>query len=257
MFYYEMPQFEKKHLLRTEMLEQLRDFPRDYLGILYADYSDGVLCGCTPGWEQGKLTIEPGILRYQGNLYFLKESFAMNCEAQDRLQYLKVQFQAPVKENGIMISKTKIYLDNLAPNTANEIELCQFRLQEGARLRDTYENFADCITEFDTIHLIDTPWASPGKPTLHPKILKQFAAEVLKKRNGDTMDICFAMEIFSNQGIMSEEAVRSYIDLRTGSNAGVGNKGLYCGLIEILKLNGADITAQKKTSATKQKVMLL
>ena len=64
MFYYEVPQFEKKRLLRTEMLEQIRDFPRDYLEILYAGYSDGILHGCTPRWNEHKLVIEPGILRY-------------------------------------------------------------------------------------------------------------------------------------------------------------------------------------------------
>ena len=46
MFCYETPQFKKKRLLRAEMLEQLRDYPRDYLEIMYAGYSDGVLCGC-------------------------------------------------------------------------------------------------------------------------------------------------------------------------------------------------------------------
>ena len=163
MFCYEIPQFEKKRLLRTEMLEQLRDYPRDYLEILYSDYSDGILCGCTPGWVQDKLTIKPGILRYKEKLYFLKEPFSMTCVAQDKVLYLKVQFHAPVSENGIMTGKTRIYLDEIPPASADEMELCQFRLQEGARLRDSYENFADCLTEFDTIHLIDVLWASPEK----------------------------------------------------------------------------------------------
>ncbi len=63
MFYYEVPQFEKKRLLRTEMLEQIRDFPRDYLEILYAGYSDGVLRGCALRWTENRLVIGPGILR--------------------------------------------------------------------------------------------------------------------------------------------------------------------------------------------------
>lgn len=225
MFCYEMPQFEKKCLLRAEMLEQLRDFPRDYLEIMYSGYSDGILCGCVPGWNQGKLTVEPGILRYNGKLYFLKKPFQTVCEAQDKIRYLKVQFKVPVRENGKVVGKTKIYLDDTKPDPVNEIELCQFRLQEGARLRETYENFADCITEFDTIQLIDVPWASSGKPTLHPKILRQYAVEILKKKDGNVIDIGFALDILSNRGIMPEEAVRFYIDMRTESNTETGNKG--------------------------------
>ena len=257
MFCYEIPQFEKKRLLRTEMLEQLRDFPRDYLEIMYSGYSDGILCGCIPGWNQGKLTVEPGILRYNKKLYFLKEHFLTVCEAQDKILYLKVQFHTPVRENGTVIGKTRIYLDGVAPNSVNEIELCQFRLQEGARLRETYENFADCTTEFDTIHLINVPWVSPGKPTRHPKILRQSAVEILKKRNGDKVDTGFAINILANRGIMPEEAVRAYIDMRTGNNAGIGNKGLYYGLAEILKISGTDVPAQQKVGATQRQVMLL
>lgn len=255
MFYYEIPQFEKKHLLRIEMLEQLRDFPRDYLEILYSGYSDGILCGCSPSWVQDKLTVEPGILRYNGSLYFLKEPFRMACETQDRIRYLKVQFQTPVRENGIIMGKTRIYLDDIIPNSVNEIELCRFRLQEGARLRDTYENFADCITEFDTLHLIDVPWASPGKPTLHPKLLRQYAVEIL--RNGNAVDTSFAINILANRGIMPEEAVRIYINMRTGGNAGLGNQGLYYGLIEILKKISADGSVQRKDEGSKRQIMLL
>lgn len=83
-------------------------------------YSDGILCGCTLSWTQGKLTVEPGILRYNGNLYFLKEPFLMICEAQDKIRYLKVQFQTPVRENGTVMGKTSIYLDDVAPNSVNE-----------------------------------------------------------------------------------------------------------------------------------------
>lgn len=256
MFCYKIPQFEKKHLLRVEMLEQLRDFPRDYLEILYSGYSDGIVCGCTPGWAQGKLSIEPGILRYKGNLYFLKEPFILTCTAQDKIRYLKVQFLPTVKENGILMGKTRIYLDDIAPNFVSEIELCEFRLQDGARLRDTYENFADCITEFDTIHLLNVPWASPGRPTIHPKVLRQYAVEILNKKNRESVDTSFAIGILTNGGVMPEEAVRAYIDARTGGKTAKGNKGLYDGLAEIIRISGTDVSAQKTASETRRQVML-
>lgn len=257
MFCYEIPQFEKKRILRTEMLEQLRDFPRDYLEILYSDYSDGILLGCAPGWNQGKLTVEPGILRYKGYLYFLKEPFVMECGAEDKIRYLKVRFHTPVRENGMMVGKSTIDLDDKAPNPDFEMELCRFRLQAGARLRDTYENFTDCITEFDTVQLVGVPWASPGRHTLHPKIMKQYAAEMLRKGNRDTVDTSFAMDILVNGGRIPEEAVRAYIEMRTGGNPGTGNSGLYYGLAEILRTSGVDISARKTSGGTRQQVMLL
>ena len=257
MFYYEVPQFEKKRLLRTEMLEQIRDLPRDYLEILYAGYSDGILYGCTPRWTERKLVIGPGILRYHEHLYFMKEPFQMRCENQDKIRYLKVQFQTPVKENGSLIGKTRIYLDSIVPDPVDEIELCRFRLQEGARLRYIYENFADCITEFDTIHLVNVPWASPEKPSLHPIILKQFAVEIVKKRDKDALDSSFAINILANKGIMTEDAVRMYIDTCIGNEAGKGNEGLYYGLMEILKTRSSDSPIQKRVDGTQRQIVLL
>lgn len=46
MFYYEYPKFEKKHLLTTEMLEQLRDHPRYYSELLFYGYGNGIVNGC-------------------------------------------------------------------------------------------------------------------------------------------------------------------------------------------------------------------
>ncbi len=255
MFYYEMPQFEKKRLLRTEMLEQIRDFPRDYLEILYDGYSDGILHGCRISWSENRLIIGAGILRYHDRLYFMKEPFQIKCEAQDKVRYLKVQFQVPVKENGNLVGKTRVYLDSMAPDSEDEIELCRFRLQEGARLRYVYENFADCITEFDTVHLVNVPWASPGKPTLHPIILKQFAVEILKKKK-DILDSSFAIDVLTNKGIMPDEAVRMYVGVRTGNDAEKGNEGLYRGLLKILKMSGTDFPVQEKKDGTQRRIVL-
>ena len=40
------PLFERKRLLKKEMLENLRDYPRNIFQILYQSYSDGILSGC-------------------------------------------------------------------------------------------------------------------------------------------------------------------------------------------------------------------
>ena len=44
------------------MLEQLRDYPRDYLEILFAGYCDGGLCGCGLVWYEDRITVEPGLI---------------------------------------------------------------------------------------------------------------------------------------------------------------------------------------------------
>lgn len=256
MFRYEKPLFEKKRLLRIEMLEQLRDYPRDYLEILYSGYSDGIVCGCTLSWNEEELMITPGILKHKERLYFMKNPVYLECKPEDRVRYLKVQFLAMVQENSKEIGNTRMYLNDKHPDSACELELCRFRLQEGARLRGEYENFADCTTEFDTIHLVDVPWSSPETATLHPKILSRYATEILKKESRDGLDTSFAFAVLANAGELPERVIRIYIEERLGNQVEAGNRGLYLGLKKILEI-GRDNLRQQKQGGARRQVMLL
>lgn len=257
MFCYETPQFKKKRLLRAEMLEQLRDYPRDYLEIMYAGYSDGVLCGCGLVWNEDRITVEPGMILHKNKLYFMKDPLHLECPAEDRIRYVKVQFLTLVYENERTIGNTRVYLDDKLPDPSCELELCRFRLQAGARLRNTYENFSDCVTEFDTIHLVEVPWASPVMPTLHPAVLRQYAMEILRKNSGDGMDTGFAMNVLANDGVMPAEALRFYIENRLGDRMPEGNQALYDGLKKILQMGADRCSDRQPGDGTRRQVMLI
>lgn len=236
MFHYEEPVFQKKRLLRIEMLEQLRDYPRDYLRLQFRGYSDGILCGCQISWDNEQLEIAPGILNRAGRLYIMKEPYRLECRAEDRMRYLKVQFMAEVHEEGKTEGNTRIVLDEHKADPACEMELCRFRLQEGARLRDTYENFEDYATGYDTVNRIHVPFASYGQATIWPDILQQFAEEILEIRNNDVYDISFAMNILANQGEAPAGCIGSYLKARMGDGyVASGNQGIYEGLREVLR----------------------
>lgn len=257
MFCYKQPRFEKKRLLRAEMLEQLRDYPKDYLEIRYAGYSDGILCGCELEWNQDVLTVQSGIIRYKNKLYFMKEPLHIQCKAEDKIRYVKVQFLALVSENEQVVGNTRVYLDDKEPDEACELELCRFRLQDGARLRNTYESFSDCTTQFDTIHLIDVPWSAPTIATLHPKILKQYATEILQHNGTDNIDVGFAMNVLVNQGVVPANAIQIYIKNRLGCPAKKGNKGLYAGLKKILETHNSHTSEWNTSRENSRQVILI
>lgn len=236
MFHYEEPIFQKKRLLRIEMLEQLRDYPRNYLKLLYGGYSDGIICGCQVTWDNGQLEISPGILCHAGKLYFMENTYRTECIAEDKLKYLKVQFMTEIHEEGKIEGNTRIILDDRKPDAACEMELCRFRLQEGARLRDSYKNFEDYATEYDTINRIHVPYASYGRPIIWPEILKQFAEEILEIRNNDVYDTSFAMNVLANQGEIPADCICSYLKIRL-DNKDTENRNIdiYKGLREVLR----------------------
>lgn len=234
MFKYVYPQFEKKHLLRGEMLEQLRDYPKNYINMSFRGYGNGVITGCHITWDNGRLTIAPGIILYKDNIYTMEQPYEMDCITLDRIRYLKVQFLAEVRDNGSIAGNTRILLDTDKPNQTCEMELCRFRLQEGARLRDVYEGFEDYSTLYDTINLIHAPYAAEGGSTLNPALLKAFAKEMMSKESEDLMDCVFSMNVLANSGHVPADFIKEYVFAKTGEKA-EENHNLYYGLLDALK----------------------
>ena len=92
MFQNTYPVFEAKRLLKKEMLENLRDYPRNLFAVQYQNYSDGILFGCELKEAEAGLKIMPGILYYKGIPYFLEKPHMVSCQAEGKQVYLKVRF---------------------------------------------------------------------------------------------------------------------------------------------------------------------
>lgn len=258
MFQYEYPQFEKKRILRTEMLDKLRDYPKNFLDLSFQEFGDGVVNGCAITWDDGRLTISSGIIYWKGKLYLLEQPFIMECKAEDKFRYLKIQFLAEVREAGRIMGNTRVFLEDKKPDPACEMELCRFRLQEGARLRDSHESLHDYSTEYDTINLIHQPYAVTGGSTLNPKIIRQFSKEMLRSQSTDPYDISFSMNAMANYGLVSVDCLREYLSARLGEEYGEkGNAGIYRGLLECLKNQSNGDVKREKGNQSKRSVMLL
>lgn len=258
MFQYDYPQFEKKRLLRVEMLDKLRDYPKNFLDLWFQDYGDGVVSGCDITWDDGRLTISSGMVIWKKNLYFMEQPFVMECRAEDKVRYLKVQFLAEIREAGKITGNTRIFLEDKKPDPACEMELCRFRLQEGARLRDSHENLQDYSTEFDTVNLIHQPYGAAGESTLNPRIIRQFSREMLKSRSSDPYDISFSAAALGNHGHITAELIREYLSCRLGDEYGEkGNAAVYRGLLEILRTQKSGEVKRGQGSQGKRGMMLL
>ncbi|MEY8356565.1 hypothetical protein AALB39_24880 [Lachnospiraceae bacterium 54-53] len=258
MFQYDYPQFEKKRLLRVEMLDKLRDYPKNFLELSFLGFGDGVVNGCEISWDDGRLTVSPGMIYRKGNLYFMEQPYVTECRAEDKVRYLKVQFLAEIREAGKITGNTRIFLEDKKPDPACELELCRFRLQEGARLRDRHENFQDYSTEYDTVNLIRQPYAAAGGSTLNPRLIRQFAREIMRSRSSSSLDMSFSMTALSNHGLTTADCLREYLWARLGEEYGdKGNGAVYRGLLEVLKDQRNGEIRRGTGSQGKRSVMLL
>lgn len=214
MFQYVLPEFRAKRLLRAEMLEQLRDYPKNLAELALCDFTDGLLSGGNLSWNKEILTVSPGTLYWKGRLYFQEKPCSIPCRSMDHMQYLKVRFADEQREAGQVRGAGEIVLENTETDPIYELELCRFFLQEGARLRVKHENFEDFSTRYDTINILYASYAAQGEGAIPPVVLKQYAKELLELGTENIYDISFAMNILAMGGNVLTECVREYIKIR-------------------------------------------
>lgn len=238
MFQNTYPVFEAKRLLKKEMLENLRDFPRNLFDLQYQAYSDGILTGCAIKGNETGLTILPGVVLYKGVPYFLTEPYSVSHTAEGKLVYVKVHFWDKAIGTGGEEFFSQIVVDEQEPDAEQEMELARFKLQPGARLRSEYVNFYDYETEFDTVICIHAPYAAPEHSSMCPQICQSFAREMMKHPITDTWDSAFCISCLQMTETMSYEALRGYLNMRLGRNREYTNAQIYAALKSILRENG-------------------
>jgi len=244
MFHNTYPVFEAKRLLKKEMLENLRDYPRSLSAIQYQDYSDGILSGCELKETEGGLKMMPGMIYYKTVIYFLEEPCVVECHADGRSKYLKVRFLDKTIGAGQEEYLSRIYVDGQPPDDVCELELGRFKFQSGARLRTEYVDFYDYDTEFDTVNIIHAPHAAPGRHSISPALLKCFATELMRFPIQDPWDCAFCMDCLQLKGAMPYDALRAYLNVRLKQDCGYTNLQAYSALKRILQE-----TAGTKTSS--------
>ena len=199
MFKFEVPVFVHKNVLKKEMLDELRDYPLQVSKMMLDGGRDGVLKGTGITWSDNTLKIQPGLILYGGNIYRMEEEWSTDCPAADQLTYIKVRFSTMGYERNRMGGMGDIYMDE-KPTECGEVELGRFRLQEGARLRTEYENFDDYQTEFDTVNRIHVPYVCSGDVGLWPKLLMEYASELMSTATENIYDISYAMQVMAGNG---------------------------------------------------------
>lgn len=214
MFQYVLPEFHAKRLLRAEMLEQLRDYPKNLAELALNNFTDGLLSGGDFSWNKGILTISPAMLYWKGRLYFQENPCSIPCGSMDHMQYLKVRFADEQREAGQVRGAGEVILESIETDSVCELELCRFFLQEGARLRVKHENFEDFSTQYDTVNILYASYAAQGEKAMPPVVLKQYAKEVLALGTENIYDISFAMNILAMGGNVQTECVREYLKIR-------------------------------------------
>ncbi|MNO45807.1 hypothetical protein D3C76_360840 [compost metagenome] len=215
MFTHIVPKFAKGRILKTAMLENLRDFPREYADIYYRDYADGIITGANIEVGEEALTVTPGIVKYKSRLYLLDQPAIVAYQATGRETVVKIRFREGTTDVDWSIYHSDIVIDEHIESQPSELELCRFKLKEGAKLRQDYQNFRDLVTEYNTVNLLHVRIAAYGQSTVSPFIMRYFGEELLRRGSSEAQDLAFAM-MSLNEGILNRKVITHYIANRLG-----------------------------------------
>ncbi|WP_139488165.1 DNA and RNA helicase [Brevibacillus dissolubilis] len=216
MFSNRYPTFAKGRILKIEMLENLRDYPRNFIQLRYQDYSDGIISGAQVLVHRDHLSITSGIIKHAGQIYLLEADQQIPYRNTGKETVVKIRFYEAVEGNDFTTRDAELVLDEAVQVRPYERELGRFKLKEGSRLRSDYQNLADFTTEFNTLNLIHVEYAGLTSPTLAPAILRYFAGEMLRCGCSHPYDIAFAMQCL-NQETVERDVILHYIGNRLGT----------------------------------------
>lgn len=210
------PAFERGRIMKKELLWALRDYSYSALHLRYQDYPDGIISGCGIRVEESILCINPGVIKCQGFVFLLTKEERVEYVPTDR--YISLKFRLAKKEELADYTRyiTEFVLDENLERQPNEIELCRFKLKEGARLRTDYKDFFDIQTEFDTVNLADATWSAAGGNTLSKEVTDYFARKVLECGKAQDSDIQFAYLLLQSKEATRYEILADYVYRKTG-----------------------------------------
>lgn len=230
------PLFERNRILKKEHMWSLRDYAFTHMQLEYGEYSDGILRGCELKVEENKLLLGQGIVKYKGFLYLVSEEMSINYEATERLQFLKLRADREERLSDSIRYGLTLVLEEKGTEE-DELEVCRFKLRIGSRLRNTYKDFEDMETEFDTINFLHGNWAGLGGSTLSSVITNYFAKLVLEESGSKAEDIHFAYLCLGQPGAISRRIVEDYVGRRINlyDSRNLSDERLFEGLVQIME----------------------
>lgn len=221
MFSNQYPTFQRGRVLKSTMLENLRDYPRNFTELYFQDYSDGIMTGAMISVDESFLTISKGIVKYNGRLYMLEKDVQLPYIAMGKETLVKIKFHNEQLQPDFIACETTVFLDESQSIQRDELELGRFKLKEGAMLRTKHTDFYDFATEYNTVNYIHCEFAGMETSTLHPLLLRAFAKELLMQEPTNTYDILFAMQCLNEERVQ-----RDVILYYVGNRLGIGYRSL-------------------------------
>ena len=231
-----IPLFESGCVLTREMLEMLKHYPMEFSELSLKDYSDGIVSGCRVSMTGNVVSVESGMIKHMGRLLFIPEGMKAVVLPGNEWHILQFVVGESRREGNFLVCNAQLEITADLQDQGN-IEVCRFRLQGGAQLRNVYQDYNDLNTEFDTVNEIYAKWSGYRKETVSVRVLEEFAKEAMKKGVQNPQDLAMIQQILALGGrSINRESLQFYLATRLNRPyAEMTNLEIYKGFGEVLR----------------------
>lgn len=195
-----IPLFHTGKILSVEMLNALTYELEKVNSQKYLGYSDGILRGFQIEVADEYLIVNEGSYIYQGELLCIPQKAKVLYKKSDSLQVLVLRTGDMEQTNNFRIREAEFKIIPEENCIITDIEICRFFLQQGAKLRNQYQNFRDMNTTFDTVCLCHSKWSAYGENSVAYPILAMFGQEIMNKEKPDIYDELLLNAINNSSG---------------------------------------------------------
>ena len=220
--------FQHGRVLTKEMLAELYEYPRRYLNMLYSVSDNCIVLGLNLVEETDGLYLTKGIVRFAGDLYFLKENINLSAFleneqsllADNHGQYvLEIAPQEIFSEHSKEdITEQSLKLVVAKTHAPENILLLKFLWRNGNLPLPTVDlhhplSPLHCFLQEERtyVNVAESPYVCVGGEAYHPLVL-QAAKEYLHQKQSKTMyDFMLLMQL-ENNVVLPVKMVQTYVE---------------------------------------------
>lgn len=257
--YYKRPRFSAGKLLRTEHLVALEQQSFEFPSLFFQGWGNGILTGCNLYTTADTVTMGPGVICFEGELFGIHEPVTAEYYPTDKTRYLKLYIGSNEGNDTCDIRRFSLSLSDHERLGSGELELCRFRLQPGAYLRCAYTDFRDRETLYDTLNTIHESWSAPGGTSLSPDVTQAYAKEALAIGQIPELDAAICLQWLSGRFAVSRLMIQHYLTrfscIELGQEA--DNGALFQGLLTRLQQLRSETGQENKRAKAGRKMILV
>lgn len=236
-------QFSLGTVLTGEMLTRSYAFPRNYLNIFYKDVDNCIVAGMDLVDEGSRVVLKPGIIKYEGEMYFLNEEVSLteiwqkvqsNNEELSKKGNAKTSKFIFVPEPEICHGNTSVKSMRLIYSRESLKGVCVGKSQVADKALNLPKTLADFRMDRNFMQLLEVKYYSDSGITFHPYVFQALKKELEAKSKKDIYDFQLLMVLGSNR-VVGLDTLKAYMEAKKIGTIDSEAAGLFDGILKAVQ----------------------